>query len=98
MGSADRTGLGKEGMVSFLRPFVLLEKQWLFDYFSEPVVKEMLQKFSVRGWWPNRKNGEHGAGDCGSASCNLHACATQGLVYMRWMSESPGGTLNMHPP
>lgn len=82
----------KEWFLSYVP--LSLEKQWLFDYFSEPV----LQKFSVRGRWHNRKNGKHGAGDCGSATCNLHACATQGLVYTRWMSESPRGTLNMHPP
>lgn len=66
--SGDRMGLGKEGMFSFLRPFVFLEKQWLFGYFGEPVIKEILQNFSVRGRWQNRKNGEH---EAGSPGCHL---------------------------
>lgn len=52
MGRSKSMGVGEGGVLAFLLPVVLLEKQWLCGYFSEPVVGEMLQYSSVRG----RKN------------------------------------------
>lgn len=42
-------GQGRWGHFLFYVPFVLLKKPRLSGYVGEPVVKEMLRNFSVRG-------------------------------------------------